>query len=114
MHRAGPIYAASKQALTRWVRRTAVLSDWAGAGILLNGIAPGLVRTPMTIPMLETAEGRAILAKVTPRAVREAGEPDDIAQLVAFLASPQNSYLVGQVPFCDGGTEVLLRGEERV
>lgn len=110
--RAGPIYAASKRALTRWIRRTSVLPEWAGAGILLNGISPGLVQTPMTIPMLGTEEGRAILAKVTPRAVREAAVADDLAQVVAFLASPQNRYLVGQVPLCDGGTDVLLRGDD--
>ena len=110
--RAGPIYAASKRALTRWIRRTSVQPEWAGAGILLNGISPGLVQTPMTIPMLGTEEGRAILAKVTPRAVREAAVADDIAQLAAFLASAQNRYLVGQVPLCDGGTDVLLRGDD--
>ncbi len=110
--RAGPIYAASKRALTRWVRRTSVQPEWAGAGILLNGISPGLVQTPMTLPMLGTEEGRAILAKVTPRAVREAAVADDIAQLAAFLASAQNRYLVGQVPLCDGGTDVLLRGDD--
>lgn len=110
--RAGPIYAASKRALTRWIRRTSVRPEWAGAGILLNGISPGLVQTPMTIPMLGTEEGRAILAKVTPRAVREAAVADDIAQLAVFLASGQNRYLVGQVPLCDGGTDVLLRGDD--
>lgn len=110
--RAGPIYAASKRALTRWIRRTSVQPEWAGAGILLNGISPGLVQTPMTIPMLGTEEGGAILAKVTPRAVREAAVADDIAQLAAFLASAQNRYLVGQVPLCDGGTDVLLRGDD--
>ena len=110
--RAGPIYAASKRALTRWIRRTSVLPDWAGAGILLNGVSPGLVRTPMTLPMLGTEQGRAILAQVTPRAVDDAAVPDDIARLAAFFASAENRYLVGQVPFCDGGTDVLLRGDD--
>jgi NAD(P)-dependent dehydrogenase (short-subunit alcohol dehydrogenase family) len=110
--RAGPIYAASKRALTRWIRRTSVLPEWAGTGILLNGVSPGLVQTPMTLPMLGTEEGRAILAKVTPRAVREAAIADDLAHLVTFLASAQNRYLVGQVPLSDGGTDVLLRGDD--
>ena len=109
--RQGPIYAASKRALTRWIRRTAPRSEWAGAGILLNGVSPGLVRTPMTIPMLATAEGRAILAKAAPRAVADAAEAEDIALLLAFLASTDNRYLVGQVPFCDGGKDVILRGD---
>jgi NAD(P)-dependent dehydrogenase (short-subunit alcohol dehydrogenase family) len=109
--RSGPIYAASKLALTRWIRRTSPLADWAGTGILLNGVAPGLVRTPMTIPMLETARGRAILAQAVPRAVRDAAEPGDVAELLVFLASDANRCMVGQVPFCDGGTDVIMRGD---
>lgn len=110
--RLGQVYAASKRALTRWIRRTAPLADWAGAGILLNGVAPGLVRTPMTEPMLATAEGRAVLAKAVPRALAEPAAPEDVALLLAFLASPDNRYLVGQVPFIDGGTDVLMRGDD--
>jgi NAD(P)-dependent dehydrogenase (short-subunit alcohol dehydrogenase family) len=112
--RGGPVYAASKLAVSRWIRRTSVLPEWAGAGILLNGVAPGLVRTPMTIPMLETEQGRAILAQVVPRAVAEAANADDVARLIAFIASVDNRYLVGQIPFCDGGTDVLMRGHEIV
>jgi len=109
--RSGPIYAASKRALSRWIRRSSRLPEWAGAGILLNGVAPGLVKTPMTLPLLGTAEGRAILAKAVPRAVAEAAEAEDIALLLAFLASADNRYMVGQVPFCDGGKDVILRGD---
>jgi len=109
--RSGPIYAASKRAVTRWIRRHAPSADWAGAGILLNGVAPGLVRTPMTAPLLATEAGREVLAKAAPRAVRNAAEPEDLALLIAFLASTDNRYMVGQIPFCDGGKEVMLRGD---
>jgi NAD(P)-dependent dehydrogenase (short-subunit alcohol dehydrogenase family) len=109
--RQGSIYAASKRALTRWIRRSAPRPEWAGVGILLNGVAPGLVRTPMTAPLLASEEGRAILAKAVPRAVANAAEPEHIALLLAFLASPENRYLVGQVPYCDGGTDVIMRGD---
>lgn len=112
--RQGSVYGASKRALTRWIRRTAPLPQWAGSGILLNGVAPGLVRTPMTIPLLATEAGRAILAKAVPRALAEPATPADLALLLAFLASPDNRYLVGQVPYCDGGTDVLLRGDTPV
>lgn len=105
-------YASSKLALTRWIRRTAITSGWADAGLLLNGVAPGLVRTPMTLPMLDTEEGRALLDKSAPRATAHAAEPDDIALLLAFLASADNRYMVGQVPYCDGGKDVLLRGDD--
>ena len=66
----------------------------------------------MTIPLLETAEGRAVLAQAVPRAVANAAEPEDLALVLAFLASPDNRYLVGQVPVCDGGTDVLMRGDD--
>jgi NAD(P)-dependent dehydrogenase (short-subunit alcohol dehydrogenase family) len=111
MDRQGVVYASSKRAVSKWIRRSAARPEWAGAGILLNGVSPGLVRTPMTIPLLETSEGRDILARVVPRAVREAGEPEDVALLLAFLAGPDNRYLVGQIPYCDGGTDVITRGD---
>ena len=96
-----------------WRRRcTAPRPDWAGAGILMNGVSPGLVRTPMTEPLLTTAEGRAVLAQAVPRAVAEPADPQDIAPLLAFLGGPDNRYLVGQVPFVDGGTDVLMRGDD--
>lgn len=110
--RSGTIYAASKRAVSRWIRRNAKLPEWAGAGILLNGVAPGLVNTPMTAPLLATPAGRALLAKVTPRALQDAAEARDIALLLAFLASADNRYMVGQIPFCDGGKENIMRGDE--
>ena len=97
--------------MTRWIRRTAPRVDWAGAGILLNGVSPGLVVTPMTSPMLATEEGRKILAQAVPRAVPNPADPVDLALLLAFLASADNRYLVGQVPYCDGGTDVIMRGD---
>ncbi|MGO8856838.1 MAG: SDR family oxidoreductase [Steroidobacteraceae bacterium] len=112
--RQGEIYAASKLALSRWVRRQAARSPWAGDGILLNGVAPGLVRTPMTQPLLATEDGRKMLAAAVPRALENPAEAADIALLLAFLASPDNRYLVGQTLFCDGGTNVLIRGDAAV
>jgi NAD(P)-dependent dehydrogenase (short-subunit alcohol dehydrogenase family) len=105
-------YSSSKRALTRWIRRTSTGADWAGRGVLLNGISPGGVKTPMTAPLLATAEGRELLAQSVPLAMQDYAEPEDLAPLLAFLSGPDNRYLVGQVPFVDGGTDVLLRGEE--
>jgi NAD(P)-dependent dehydrogenase (short-subunit alcohol dehydrogenase family) len=109
--RQGAVYASSKRALTRWIRRTAPRAEWAGAGILLNGVSPGLVVTPMTTPLLGTEEGRNVLAHAVPRAVANPAEASDLALLLAFLASAENRYLVGQVPYCDGGTDVITRGD---
>lgn len=105
-------YASSKRALTQWVRRTAVRPGWADRGVLLNGIAPGVVSTPMTRDLLASEDGRRLLAQGVPRAVASHAQPGDLAPLLAFLASADNRYLVGQVPFADGGADVLLRGDE--
>jgi NAD(P)-dependent dehydrogenase (short-subunit alcohol dehydrogenase family) len=107
-------YASTKLSLSRWIRRTAILPEWAGNGILINGIAPGPVRTPMTAPILATAEGRAMLAEVTPIALNDYAEPEHIARLLAFLASPDCCYMVGQNIFIDGGTDIISRGEQQI
>ena len=105
-------YASTKLALGRWIRQTAKLPEWAGQGILLNGIAPGTVVTNMTKPILASEEGRAMLALVTPIAVPAYAQPDDIAPLLAFLASDECHYMVGQIIFIDGGKDVILRGDD--
>jgi NAD(P)-dependent dehydrogenase (short-subunit alcohol dehydrogenase family) len=101
-------YPASKAAVAWYVRETAVRDEWAGAGIRLNAIAPGLVETPMTAatrtdPM--TAEGMKLL----PIPAGRGGQPEELAALVAFLLGPDARYFVGSVLFCDGGTDALLR-----
>ncbi|WP_205781478.1 hypothetical protein [Planctomonas deserti] len=42
------LYTTSKLSVARWVRRTAPTESWAGAGIALNAVAPGVILTPMT------------------------------------------------------------------
>jgi NAD(P)-dependent dehydrogenase (short-subunit alcohol dehydrogenase family) len=107
-------YASSKLAVLRWVRRTSIEPGWADSGVLLNGVAPGLVLTPMTAPIMETPEGRAQLARSAPYVTPKPAIAEDVALLIAFLASADNRYMVGQVPFCDGGKDVLLRGDDVV
>jgi NAD(P)-dependent dehydrogenase (short-subunit alcohol dehydrogenase family) len=46
------MYAASKIAVSRWVRRHAVLPEWAGAGVRLNALAPGAIMTPLLAEQL--------------------------------------------------------------
>ncbi len=106
----GTAYATSKNAVARWLRRAAISPEWAGAGILLNAIGPGRVRTAMIEPILATEEGRAALALATPLAVdRPYGEPQDIAEVIAFLLEVESSFLVGQVIYVDGGTDAIMR-----
>lgn len=103
------VYPSSKHALARWLRQAAVSAEWAGAGILLNAVAPGTVRTAMTAPFLATEEGRAFLQVATPIAVNDYGQPEEIAEVLAFLGSLQGRYLLGQIVCVDGGTEALAR-----
>lgn len=105
----GNPYVASKLALALWLRRAATSPQWAGAGILLNGVAPGTVITPMTAPFLATPEGRDMLAQATPIAVREYAQPDELAEVLQFLVSMESHYIVGQILFVDGGTDALTR-----
>lgn len=103
-------YASSKAAFARWIRRQAITADWAGTGILLNGIAPGIIETPMTQPMLGDKARRAQLEQQVPMPIGRHGRPEEVAELLLWLASPSNSMMVGQVIFIDGGAEATVRG----
>jgi len=102
-------YPATKRALTRWARKTAVKPEWAGAGILLNILAPGVVQTPMVTRTLANPESAAILKQNSPIAVDRYADAPVAAELVDFMLNFEGNYIVGQVFHIDGGTEVLKR-----
>ena len=62
----GVYYSSSKAAFARWIRRQAITTDWVRTGILLNGIAPGMVVTPMTQAMVDDKARRAQLEQAMP------------------------------------------------
>ncbi|WP_028047290.1 SDR family oxidoreductase [Cellulomonas sp. URHE0023] len=105
------IYATSKVALSRWVRRSAVTDDWAGAGIPLNAIAPGIVRTPMMAHLLSTPEKRERLAAQVPMPLVGLMEASAPAALLTWLLSEENTHMCGQVVFIDGGSDASIRGD---
>jgi NAD(P)-dependent dehydrogenase (short-subunit alcohol dehydrogenase family) len=105
-------YPGTKRALTRWARATSIKPEWAGSGILLNILAPGVVKTPMVTRTMADPESAAILQKNSPIAVDDYAEASVAAELVDFLLNFEGNYIVGQVFFLDGGTEVLKRPDK--
>jgi NAD(P)-dependent dehydrogenase (short-subunit alcohol dehydrogenase family) len=105
-------YPSSKRALARWVRRQAPTDRWAGAGIGLNAVAPGIVQTAMTDPMLGDEQMRPMMDAAVPMPYGGYCEPAHVAEVIAFLASPDVVRLTGQVLFVDGGADTVLRGED--
>ncbi len=105
------IYSSTKAALNRWMRRVATTPEWAGAHVPLNAVGPGVVLTPMTEGWTSSAEGRAFLEQVVPMPLTGFMAPEQVAAVLVFLASEENSAMTGQVVFVDGGSDVVLRGE---
>ena len=77
--------------LVRWVRRNAATADWAGAGIPLNAIAPGVVETPMTAAFTGSKEARDSILQMVPMPLNGIFEPRDAAYLVTWLTSEENA-----------------------
>ncbi len=105
------IYASSKVALSRWIRRNAATPAWAGASIPLNAVGPGVIATAMTADMIATEEARKGLLQMVPMPLNGIAEPIVVANLLAWLASVENTHLCGQVVFVDGGSDVVIRGD---
>lgn len=97
--RGNPAYNASK---TGAVGLTRTLAEaWAGDGIRVNGIAPGLVDTKLTKVTTENPERLAASLQNIP--LGRLGTPEDMAGVALFLASPLAAYVVGQTLPVDGG-----------
>ncbi|MFC3898222.1 SDR family NAD(P)-dependent oxidoreductase [Lentzea rhizosphaerae] len=91
------VYGASKAALDSLTLSWAV--EFGGHGIRVNSVAPGLTRTEK----VEENLGDAIEHVVASTPLGRAGEPEEIAEAVLFLASPRSSFLTGSVVTADGG-----------
>lgn len=90
-------YAASKAGINGFVKSLA--REVAARGITVNSVAPGFIATDMTKRL--PAEIIEAMRKSIPNGV--IGEPEDVADAVAFLASDGASYIQGQVIAVDGG-----------
>ena len=90
-------YAASKAGLIGLTK--SVAKELGSRNILANCVAPGFIETDMTAAM--TPEARTALSGQIP--LERLGSPQDVASMVAFLASDHAAYITGQVLVVDGG-----------
>jgi NAD(P)-dependent dehydrogenase (short-subunit alcohol dehydrogenase family) len=101
-----PAYLGSKHALCRAVRRR--VGDWSRAGVRINAIAPGPVRTPLLQgDMDDPVTGPAV--KSFPVPLGRVAEPEEIAELAAFLLGPAGSFIQGSIYYIDGGSDAQMR-----
>jgi NAD(P)-dependent dehydrogenase (short-subunit alcohol dehydrogenase family) len=99
-------YVSAKRALVRWVRRQA--PDWMRAGVRLNAIAPGPVRTPLR----DRDRAHPVIGPnfdAFPQPAGRPAEPEEIAGAIGFLL--EHPYCAGTVLCVDGGGDAVLRPE---
>ena len=94
-----PAYNASKAGAVGLTRTLG--QAWAGDGIRVNGIAPGLVDSKLT--RVTTAHPKRLEGALRSIPLKRLGTPEDMAGAALFLASPLSSYMLGQTLVVDGG-----------
>ena len=94
-------YDTSKGALVMLTKSLAV--SLADHGIRVNGVAPGLIKTPLTAQWMESKD-RSLLDHYEKKILlRRVGAPEDVAGAVTFLCSSAASYITGEIIVVDGG-----------
>lgn len=102
-------YDTSKGALVMLIRSLAV--SLAPHGIRVNGLAPGLIKTPLNAQWLESRDSGLVTHYEKKILLGRIGKPEDCAGAVAFLCSPAASYITGEIITVDGGLTVVQIGK---
>lgn len=95
-------YAVSKAGVHMLARSLA--SELGPYGIRVNTVMPGVIETGMSAPLLDELTNRELTASETP--LGRLGQPDEVADVVAFLASPASRYVTGASILVDGGQTI--------
>jgi NAD(P)-dependent dehydrogenase (short-subunit alcohol dehydrogenase family) len=95
-------YALAKAGVAQLARNLAV--QWGPRGVRVNAIAPGLIDTPLSAPLIADAAFMQRRMQMTP--LRRNGTVDDIASACLFLAAPASSFITGQQIAIDGGPSI--------
>ena len=93
-------YAATKAGLSGLVRALAI--EWGPKGANVNAVGPGIIETPLTRAYMDQFPER-VTATIENTPLRRLGTPEDVADVVVFLASDAARFITGQTVFVDGG-----------
>ncbi|MFC2018233.1 SDR family oxidoreductase [Chloroflexota bacterium] len=102
----GMAYMFSKNAVARAVRHRA--AAWGNAGVRLNVICPGTIKTPMQQRLLNDPTTSGSINTLN-KPLGRFGEPEEVAAVAAFLLGPEASYVHGAVYYVDGGEDAQIR-----
>lgn len=107
-------YVISKHAVAGVIRQAVV--DFVGSGIRTNGIAPGIIMTPLFaktfgVPLEQSDEFVAYLADrlASTQPIGRVGQPEDIANAAVFLGSDESSFMTGAIVPVDGGATSITQ-----
>jgi len=104
-------YAGSKRAITLWMRRNVV--EYAKAGVRMNAVAPGITMTPLTEQVYADEQFGGIMREFA-ETVPWGGtaQPEQIANVMRFMLSPEADFVCGSVFFVDGGSDAMMRPDD--
>jgi NAD(P)-dependent dehydrogenase (short-subunit alcohol dehydrogenase family) len=96
-------YSASKAGVYGLMRVMA--NEYAGIGVRVNAVVPGFIDTPMVRPIMADSQRRNALVQTIP--LGRPGTPEEVANVMLFLASDEASYVTGAAYFVDGGQTAI-------